>query len=294
MSSERFNSDQEMPPPWFSNDDGPEPPREESSLWRTIIPVGVVLVVAVLLLIPVLQAELLQRRRASLPDAEMERAAVLFASAVLFGRSEGQALLFADDRSEDDIRSVLSVISERPPPSNQARLQVTGVPCGEDDGDGCFIGRLLGGSSGLDSGIRFGLAGTDGGPKVIWVELDLLSVRLRSEHDGSSPYWNNTTHQGHELIVDDPDLQPDAGFASNLFDRSHLVDLTVVLPDNAGQQVIHEFQQVVDVRSDDSLAAAQVVVSADEYEAIFDRQLAAPGERSADLLPNRPQVALAA
>ena len=129
-----------------------------------------------LLLIPVLQAELLQRRRSSLPDAEMERAAVLFSSAVLFGRSEGQALLFAGDGSESDIRSVLRVISERPLPSSQTRLQVTGVPCGQSDGDGCFVGRLLGNSTGLDSGIRFGLESTGNGPKVLWVELDLLSV----------------------------------------------------------------------------------------------------------------------
>ena len=176
MSIDRFNNDRATPPPWFTNEDEPEPTEEESSLWRAILPAGVILIVAVLLLIPVLQAELLQRRRSSLPDAEMERAAVLFSSAVLFGRSEGQALLFAGDGSENDIRSVLRVISERPLPSSQTRLQVTGVPCGQSDGDGCFVGRLLGNSTGLDSGIRFGLESTGNGPKVLWVELDLLSV----------------------------------------------------------------------------------------------------------------------
>lgn len=148
----------------------------ERSNWRALIAVGAIVVIAVMLLIPVLQAEILQRRRESLPDAAMERTALLFASAILFGRSEGQAMLFADPEAEDDVRRVIRVVFDMPQPSNRARLQITSTPCGRQEADACFSSRVFDPANPLQTGIRFGLDRSDEGPKVIWLDLDQTAV----------------------------------------------------------------------------------------------------------------------
>lgn len=162
----------EYPPPWFTHQEDPEPEEPDNSLRRNLIGVGAIIVVSVLLLIPVLQAEILQRQRESLPDAAMDRTALQFASAMLFGRSEGQAMLFASDESSDDVRSVLRIVMDRPQPSSRARLQIVSTPCGRQEADACFTGRIFDPAQPMRSGIRFGLDRIDGEPRVIWVELD--------------------------------------------------------------------------------------------------------------------------
>lgn len=167
---------QEYPPPWFTNEEDPAPEEADHSLRRTLIGLGAIIVISVLLLIPVLQAEILQRQRESLPDAAMDRTALQFASALLFGRSEGQAMIFATDESADDVRSVLRVVLNRPQPSSRARLQLVSTPCGRQNADACFTGRIFDPAQPMRSGIRFGLERRDDEPRVIWVELDQTIV----------------------------------------------------------------------------------------------------------------------
>ena len=166
----------EYPPPWFRNEDEPEPEEPDSSVRRNLIGLGAIIVISVLLLIPVLQAEILQRQRESLPDAAMDRTALQFASAMLFGRSEGQAMLFASDESSGDVRAVLRVVIDRPQPSSRARLQIVSTPCGRRQANACFVGRIFDPAQPMRAGIRFGLDSVDGDPQVVWVELDQTTV----------------------------------------------------------------------------------------------------------------------
>ncbi len=101
--------DQDRPPPWFSNtEDATSEPPSTSGPSRGLVTVMAALVVGVLLLIPVLQSALLERRNNDLPDDAVERVAVQFASAVLFARSTGQALLLASSAARDDIEDVVA------------------------------------------------------------------------------------------------------------------------------------------------------------------------------------------
>lgn len=177
MSIDTHDDRESFPPPWFRNEDDPEPVVEGSNFWRSVIGIGAFVVVLLLLLIPVLQAEVLQQRRDALPDEEMERTALLFASAMLFGRSEGQAMLFSEDRADGDVRDTLGRVLDTPLPSRRARLQVISAPCSREQADACFQGRIFDPSAPNGPPIRFGIDDTDDGPKVIWVEIDEIIVR---------------------------------------------------------------------------------------------------------------------
>lgn len=168
----------EVPPPWFSNDEPAPEDEEPRSRRRWILAAGVVIIVVVLLLIPVLQAEILQRRRDSLPDEAMDRVALLFASAMLLGRQEGQAMIFTHDEAQDDVRATLDQLVDMPFASRQARLQVITAPCSLAPADACYQGRVLDPATLTAPAIRFGVDDTDVGPKIIWVEIDALRVQI--------------------------------------------------------------------------------------------------------------------
>lgn len=170
------DEDQSEPPPWFSNEPDEPPEEPMGPIWRVLITAGALTTLAILILIPLLRAEILQRRQENLPDAAMERTALQFASAILFGRSEGQAMLFASDESRSQIRDVLQFVLDAPQPSNRARLQISSTPCGRQEADACFTGRIFDPEHAIQNGIRFGLDDNDDDPQVIWVEIDATVV----------------------------------------------------------------------------------------------------------------------
>lgn len=178
MIDSRYPGDEpdDETPSWFTNEPEPEPEEPSGTFWRTTVGVGAILVILILLLIPVLQAEILQRRREQLPDSTFDRTALLFSSAILFGRSEGQAMLFATDDSRDQIREVLRIIVDRPEPSPLARLQIRSSPCSDKEADACYVGRIFDPDNPLLAGIRFGLEESGGTALVIWVELDATRI----------------------------------------------------------------------------------------------------------------------
>lgn len=132
----------------------------------------------ILLLIPVLQASLLQRQQNDLPDEAFQRTAIQFASAVFFTRSTGQAMIFASGDAGGDVEDVVSYFRDQPPNSRQARIQVSATPCPRDrDGAGvCFLGRLFDPGAAFVPAIEFGLDERDGTPEVIFVQLDQTTV----------------------------------------------------------------------------------------------------------------------
>ena len=170
MSVPLNGADDPQPPPWFAHEE--EPQANGSGPRRILIGAGVFVVVLIMILIPLLQAGILRRQRAALPDEATERTAFLFASAMLFGRSEGQALIFTDADARDEVRATLQRILDRPSPSNGARLQVISAPCGDRGADSCFQGRLLDPAAFVPIAIRFGIDRTAEDPKVVWVEID--------------------------------------------------------------------------------------------------------------------------
>jgi hypothetical protein len=95
------------------------------------------------------------------------------------------------------------------------------------------------------------------------------------------------------LLFEHPDSDFDTRFRPDLLDRSHLVNLAVILPDDAGQQVVHELQQIVDIRSHYAFSGAEIVFTPNEQEAIFYGQLRSQRERSAERFSNGLQVAVA-
>lgn len=176
MNIEPHDQDGDGPPPWFTNEEDAAEHPPPANFWRILFGIGIAVVVLIMLLIPVLQAEVLQRRRESLPDEEVARTALLFSSAMLFGRSEGQALLFTADEGRDDVLRVLGELFDRSLPSSDARLQVLIAPCNVEPADVCYQGRIIDPSNLLSSAIRFGIDDTDDGPKIVWVEFDVLTA----------------------------------------------------------------------------------------------------------------------
>jgi hypothetical protein len=179
--------DREDLPPWFSNEEDSGGTIHQQHRWRVVFGLGIVSVVLVMLLIPVLQAEILQRHRDSLPDKELDRTALLFASAMLFGQSEGQAMILSKDTARTDVRATLRKLIERPQPSNRARLQISSVPCNEKDAEGCFQGRIVDPAHPSLTVIRFGIDKTREGPRISWVEIDEITAMGRLNIAGRIP-----------------------------------------------------------------------------------------------------------
>ncbi len=170
------DSDHGHIPEWH-HDTLDEDAASRSSRWRILAGVGAVIVVAVMLLIPVLQATILQRQRNALPEAAVTRTALLFSSAVLLGRSEGQALIFTADEGREDVRRVLRALFEQSQPSRSARLQLEQIDCRELPGDTCFRSRLIDPASVATAAIRFGIAESGDEPAVVWVDFDATTAR---------------------------------------------------------------------------------------------------------------------
>ena len=105
----------EKPPEWFTNVDELEPAESERQRWRSLLVPVATLMILVLVLVSAIQAAILHERRNDLPDSEFERTAVLFGTSLLLRRSFGQALIFAADGAERDVREIMLVLSERSP-----------------------------------------------------------------------------------------------------------------------------------------------------------------------------------
>ncbi len=185
--------DREDLPPWFSNEEDSNGTPHQRHHWRVVFGLGIVSVVFVMLLIPVLQAEILQRHRNSLPDKELDRTALLFASAMLFGQSEGQAMIMAQDAAKDDVRATLRKLVERPQPTRRARLQISTAPCNGKHADGCYQGRIVDPDRPSSTIIRFGIDNTKAGPRISWVEIDEITATGRRSIATWIPDANTTT-----------------------------------------------------------------------------------------------------
>ncbi len=77
-----------------------------------------------------------------------------------------------------------------------------------------------------------------------------------------------------------------------LLRRPDLEDLTIVFPDNAGKQIVHELEQIINIYTGDPLTSAEIEIGMDEDESIVHVQSTVTRNRAIDYLPNWPQVAL--
>ncbi len=170
---DQLDEEIDSPPPWFSNQADEPVYEEETSTRRWIIAGVAMLVILVLILIPIINAAVLQRRQDNLPEHVFDRAALQFASAILFARSEGRAMIFAEDEAGEGVDEVVAYFRDRPPYSNQARIQVGATPCpARNDAQVCYLGRLFDPRAGISPAIEFGMRERDGQPKVTFVQLD--------------------------------------------------------------------------------------------------------------------------
>jgi hypothetical protein len=143
-----------------------------------LVPVAT-LMILVLVLVSAIQAAILHERRNDLPDSEFERTAVLFGTSLLLRRSFGQALIFAADGAERDVREIMLVLSNSPAPPVGAGLAVRPAPCvGIDlDVERCFEAVLVHQSAEVPPGIYFGLARVDDEPRVVFVRSTFQTAR---------------------------------------------------------------------------------------------------------------------
>ena len=183
------NEDLETPA-WFENIEEPDNESQNQNRWRYVIGIGAFAIIVVLLLIPVLQAEILQRRRNALPDSAYDRTAFQFAAAVHFSRSEGAAMLFADPASRSDVRTVLEEFRDQRVPSSRARLQVRQVPCGDQQGDRCYTSRVFDTAPAFYRGLVFGVERSDESTTVVWVEIDELIAGGYGRKSGTTGHVN--------------------------------------------------------------------------------------------------------